>query len=204
MLITTKSYVTVGAVCFMLSTTAFVACGPGPTSEEEHKSGQVSVSDLRKEGEIVTTQAQAVLLANVGKAIAKGGPQYAVQYCNLEASGIMDSMSASHEVTIGRVSNRNRNPNNAIKGQTDAVAWNYWIGKQTGQGAADTVLTDRAGKHFYYKPIRIGMETCLKCHGSRSTEISLETLNVLDSLYQGDKAVNYLMGDLRGLWKVGF
>jgi len=161
-------------------------------------------AEARAEGDQLTNSAQAVLLANVSKAMSEGGPEHAVQFCNLKAAGLTDSLSEMHGASIGRISNRNRNPDNKIVGQTDILAWNYWTGKQAGQGAPDTVIYERSGKPYYYKPIRIGMKTCLKCHGSRSTEISLATLNVLDSLYPGDKAVNYRMGDLRGLWKVGF
>ena len=166
--------------------------------------GNHSSNERGQQGASITNTAQAVLLANVSKAIAEGGPEYAVEFCNLKASGIMDSLSVTNNATIGRISNRNRNPQNAIDGQTDVLAWNYWTGKQPGQGAEDTVMTTRNGDRIYYKPIRIGMETCLKCHGSRSTEITMATLNVLDSLYPADKAVNYRMGDLRGLWKVEF
>lgn len=195
-------------VATMVVLAVFLLFRCGETSKDSEESDaaqdQIDLTELRARGEMVSTTAQAVLLASVGKAIAEGGPENAVEYCNLQASGIMDSLSEASKASIGRISNRPRNPRNKIDGQIDVLAWNYWSGKQPGEGANDTVLVARNGTPFYYKPIRIGMETCLKCHGSRSTEISIATLNVLDSLYPADVAVNYRMGDLRGLWKIGF
>ena len=40
--------------------------------------------------------------------------------------------------------------------------------------------------------------------GSRSQDIELATLEKIDELYPTDNAVNYSMGELRGLWKVEY
>ena len=56
---------------------------------------------------------------------------------------------------------------------------------------------------MYYKPIKTGMPTCLKCHGS-SAEIESKTLALINEKYPDDKAVGYSQGDLRGMWKIKF
>ena len=84
------------------------------------------------------------------------------------------------------------------------MAWKYFANNEGDAASKDTVLYDRAHKPVYYKPIRIGIETCLKCHGSRSQDIELVTLEKIDELYPTDNAVNYSMGELRGLWKIEF
>jgi hypothetical protein len=59
------------------------------------------------------------------------------------------------------------------------------------------------GNLIYYKPIRIGMPTCLKCHGNEQ-ELDQAAFQKIKTLYPEDKAINYSMGDLRGMWKISF
>ena len=68
----------------------------------------------QKKGEGITNLAQAILLGNVSKAMQQGGPEYAVEFCNLKASLIMDSLNSSNQCIISRVSDKNRNPDNKI------------------------------------------------------------------------------------------
>jgi cytochrome c553 len=56
----------------------------------------------------------------------------------------------------------------------------------------------------YYKPIRIVMPACLKCHGVPGTDIDSVTIQKLQSLYPADLATGYRLNDFRGLWKVEF
>ena len=191
---------------FVLLVCVMISCDDSQKSSSAKATSEnvKSMEQLLDEGRSATATAQALLLAEVGQQIAKGGPEQAVSYCNVRAIPLIDSLSVARGVSVSRISNRNRNPDNTIVTQEDKRAWTHWVAKQSGQGATDTVLYDRAGHPYYYKPIRIMAETCLKCHGSRSSEISLATLQTLDSLYPDDKAVNYRMGDLRGLWKVAW
>jgi hypothetical protein len=59
-------------------------------------------------------------------------------------------------------------------------------------------------KIVYYKPIRIAMPACLKCHGSAEKDIDPKTLAIIRQKYPDDLATNYKEGDLRGLWKITF
>ena len=59
-------------------------------------------------------------------------------------------------------------------------------------------------KLVYYKPIKIGMPACLKCHGSSETEINAVTFEKLNTLYPHDLATGYKLKDFRGLWKIEF
>jgi hypothetical protein len=66
----------------------------------------------------------------------------------------------------------------------------------------DTLIVS-LGKATYYKPILIGMPTCLKCHGSEK-EIDSKTLEIINDRYPNDLAKGYKMGDFRGAWKIEF
>lgn len=183
-------------------------CGQRPAGSEADRAtteeAMLSYAQYLEKGKNAADGTQGVLLANIGQAIKKGGTEHAVQFCNVNAMSIVDSLSTTSGMKIGRISTRNRNPLNKIKSQEDRMAWKYFANNEGDGASKDTVLYDRAHKPVYYKPIRIGMETCLKCHGSRSQDIELVTLEKIDELYPTDNAVNYSMGELRGLWKIEF
>jgi hypothetical protein len=143
--------------------------------------------------------AQATLLKNVGLAIQNGGPQYAVEFCNIEASGIIDSLNERYSCTISRITDKNRNLNAGLATKTDKDLWRIF-----NQGnVADTLISENEGLTFY-KPIKIGMPACLKCHGNPETDITTATKEKLQSLYPKDLATGYALGEFRGLWKIEF
>ena len=167
------------------------ACSP-KLDKETYKKYQNS-------GQEITANVQAVLLSNVGKAIQTGGTEYAVEFCNLEASSIVDSLNGVFGCNISRVSAQNRNPLNALSTVQEKLMWELFANEQL----ADTVL--QSGNDLvYYKPIRTGMPACLKCHGNPETDINAATKQKLEQLYPNDLATSYQLNDFRGLWKVEF
>ncbi len=158
-----------------------------------------SYLEYQKKGTEISQVAQSALLVNVGKAIQKGGPEYAVEFCNLQASSIVDGLNSVHNCVISRVSEKNRNPENRLKNEGEIELWNLFQNKLL----ADTLVQNKQ-KLVYYKPIRIGMPACLKCHGNPDSEISLGTMKKLQSLYPNDLAIGYKLNDFRGLWKIEF
>ncbi|NQU52049.1 MAG: DUF3365 domain-containing protein [Bacteroidetes bacterium] len=156
-------------------------------------------SEFQKKGQEISNLAQSILLANVGQAIQKGGTEYAVEFCNLNAFSIIDSLNHSNKCTISRVSNKNRNPKNALKNKQEEILWELFEGNVK----ADTIL-QTSKKLVYYKRIHIALPACLKCHGIRDADINLPTQKKLQKLYPNDLATGYDLNDFRGLWKIEF
>ncbi|WP_303923144.1 DUF3365 domain-containing protein [Draconibacterium sediminis] len=150
-------------------------------------------------GQEITANVQAVLLTNVGKAIQTGGPEYAVEFCNLEASSIVDSLNGAFGCDISRVSAKNRNPQNALRTEQEKQMWELFANEQL----ADTVLQNGSDL-VYYKQITTAMPACLKCHGNPETDINEATKTKLNDLYPNDLATGYTLNEFRGLWKVKF
>ncbi len=174
-----------------LSFLLLFACKTGIDSETYEK--------YQDRGNEITGQAQAVLLSNVGRAIQKGGPEYAVEFCNIEASGLVDSLNQVYNCTISRVSEKNRNPENALKTKEDQNIWRIFAG----DALVDTVVM--ANRNLvYYKRINTAMPACLKCHGSPENDLNAATREKLQKLYPADLATGYQLNDFRGLWKVEF
>lgn len=157
---------------------------------------ETEIASLSKLGDSIATEVQNTLLKNVSNAIEKGGTDYAVEYCNLKALPLTDSISQKHQVKIQRLSNKNRNPNNAIETAIDQKAWKHIQSQKS-----STILQDHQGKVYYYKPIVAAMPTCIKCHGT-TEDISENTQKIIAQQYPNDKATGYKTGDLRGMWKI--
>lgn len=152
----------------------------------------------QKKGNEISNQSQAMLLTNVTSAIRKGGTEYAVEFCNLKASALVDSLNQVFSCKISRVSEKNRNPENALNAK-ESKLWEIF---QTGN-KVDTLLNVN-NKITYYKRINTAMPACLKCHGSVDEDISKATLDRLQTLYPEDLATGYKLNEFRGLWKVEF
>ncbi|MDF7818537.1 DUF3365 domain-containing protein [Runella sp. MFBS21] len=153
--------------------------------------------NYRHLGDSLSLKAQQTLLSNLLGAIEKGGTAYAVDFCHENASPLTNSVSS--QAKIQRVSARNRNPDNATtifdKKILDVFEGNAPL--------KDTLVAIPKG-YVYYKPIRIGMSTCLQCHGQPKKDIEAATAKTIQKKYRFDKATGYQMGQLRGAWKLTF
>ena len=156
-------------------------------------------SNYQEKGNQISNVAQATLLVNVGKAIQEGGPEYAVEFCNLKASSIIDSLNRANNCNISRVSEKNRNPGNMLKTPSEKELWKIF---QT-SNKQDTLLQNNK-KLVYYKRINMALPACLKCHGSTESDINPATKTKLQDLYPNDLATGYQLNDFRGLWKIEF
>lgn len=154
------------------------------------------ISALKRQADSIATVSQMILLQNVAGAIQKGGIDYAIEFCNIQAMPLTDSIADHLKVYIQRLSDKNRNPDNAIQTQMDSIAWEKMKSEKT-----DFTKQDKNGEVYYYKPILIAMPTCIKCHGGKN-DISESTQRIINQKYPNDKAVGYQMGDLRGMWKI--
>ncbi len=154
--------------------------------------------NYRKLGDSLSLQAQQALISNLLGAVEKGGAAYAVDFCNENAAPLTRALSQKHQVEIQRISAKNRNPANA------ASLFDKKILDLFEAGTLKDTLVRFAKGYVYYKPIKIGMPTCLQCHGKPKQDIDAAALKTIQRKYRFDKATGYAMGDLRGAWKLTF
>lgn len=159
-------------------------------------------SELYEVGSAISSEVQSALLSEVGGAMKKGGTEYAVGFCNMKVVGIVDSFNRKYNCQISRVSERNRNPENNLKTETEKAIWRYYLLEKP-EEANDTIVFDN-GNPVFLSPIRISNPVCLNCHGMPDDQIDGLTLSKIDSLYPNDLARYYQLGDLRGMWKIVF
>lgn len=181
----------------ILLTVAFIsACSPSETSEETVEITEYTIN-YRHIGDSISLIAQQTLLMNVANGLQTNGAPETIDFCHIYASPLLDSLSKTHGVHISRISDRNRNPNNAASKDEQMILSHF------AKGANDTVV-ENGNRHIYYKAIRIGMPGCLLCHGVPEQDIDLPTLDKIKKHYPNDRATGYHSGELRGAWKLEF
>lgn len=166
--------------------------------DEPDKSQLTSDPDKRQLGDSLTLVVQQALLAEVQYQIKNGGTEGAISYCNEMALHITDSLAKNNDVSIRRISSKNRNPMNGPITSEELL-----LIEMEKLNRYDTLIQD-SEQTTYYKAIHLAMPTCLKCHGIPMNDINETTLAIIDSLYPNDLARNYAHGDFRGVWKVQF
>ena len=172
-------------------------------SKQKEKISSEVYSEYAQKGNEISGKAQGVLLANVSSAMQKGGPEYAIEFCNLQASSLIDSLSKANNCTISRVSVKNRNPGNNLKNKKERQLWDHYAEKLKSGNVSDTLLRSEDAL-VYYKPIKTAMPACLKCHGAPGEDIQTATFQKIEELYPNDKATGYNLNEFRGMWKIAF
>ncbi len=173
------------------------ACNSNNTNTTSvEKSTSKTEAELLADGDSIATTAQRNLFMQVSSAIQKGGTDYAITYCNENAMQLTDSVAQKYHTNIQRLSDKNRNPKNAMVLEEDKVAW-----EKIKQLKTHFIQVYNKGETYYYKPIAMAMPTCLKCHGTQK-DIPLSTQQLIRTNYPNDKATNYTLGELRGMWKI--
>ena len=148
----------------------------------------------------VIFEVQTVLISNLSNLIETKGIEEAAFFCANKAQFLTDSMSRQLGVAVKRISDRHRNPLNATGVYELEVMEEFKQSKAS--GSMSLYQVDYTNKN-YYKPIVLGMPLCLKCHGN-STDRDESAYEVIRSKYPEDLAIDYSLGDLRGMWVVNF
>lgn len=190
---------TANSCLLILFVSVIISCN----SNQKEKISPEVYSEYTQMGNYISGKAQGVLLANVSSAMQKGGPEYAIEFCNLQASSLIDSLSDANSCAISRVSAKNRNPGNALKNKKEKQLWNHYAEKLKSGNASDTLLRIEDAL-VYYKPIKTAMPACLNCHGVPGEHIQTATFQKIQELYPNDKATGYDLNEFRGMWKIAF
>lgn len=191
----------------ILATTilAISSCGekkaPPPKKNVQYVSGADEVTYIKLGNEIADS-VQALLKQNLVKAMQEGGPVAAVEFCNTKALPLTNTYSEKYFTDVKRVSDKNRNQKNAASEKELAIMEDFRNTLKEGKPLSPKVTIDAEGKKHYYAPIYMG-GVCLTCHGNPKN-MQPELISTLDSLYPKDKARDYVVDELRGLWSIKF
>jgi hypothetical protein len=125
-----------------------------------------------------------------------------VSVCSDTAHLLTNNFGIQKGVYIRRVSFKNRNGNNYPDDFEKKVLSKFELLYQNKELNSETehaeIVQEGEFKYLrYLKPILVQAE-CLNCHGS-GNDIMPEVKQLIAQEYPNDKAVGYLIGDLRGV-----
>jgi len=152
-------------------------------------------------GRMITAMSLKALSGEVMQAINEGGVQHAVDYCNVHASPLIDSLSVKYEAKISRVSDKYRNPANK-PGELDLTVIEAYREQLAAGNELQPHLEVTADEIIFYSPILILNPVCLNCHGEAGSTSQQENIDFIKSKYPEDLATGFKLGDLRGVWKI--
>lgn len=151
-------------------------------------------------GQEIAMETKGVLGKNLKNAIKTRGTENAVEFCSTQAISLTDSMVLVLNAKIKRVSDLNRNPNNAA----NESELNYILAAKRTLANGEEIqpsIQIIAGKQVGYYPI-LTNDMCLQCHGNQNSDISISTAERIKQLYPNDKAIGYGANELRGIWVI--
>ncbi|MDO4728216.1 MAG: DUF3365 domain-containing protein [Bacteroidota bacterium] len=160
-------------------------------------------NEYLKIGDSISLETQKILLSNVSRQIQQNGVIAALDFCNTHALSLTNTLTTKG-IQVQRLTDKNRNPNNLIHDDLDRKAWEQLKNNFSSDNTSETLVLEDEDKVYYYKSIPLGMPACLNCHGSKQNEISAEVQEVLRIKYPDDRATDYKLGELRGMWKLTF
>ncbi len=158
---------------------------------------QTEQNTTLSKGKEIAENTFKVLGVNLKKAMAEGGVENAINYCNANASFLMDSLGDYYYADIRRTSNKLRNPKNSPTKAEQIVLSKYVGGDE--QGPIANVLPN--GNKVFYAPIKM-KPLCVTCHGTVGKTVTEKDYATILKHYPNDKAVDYREADFRGMWSI--
>lgn len=155
------------------------------------------------EGQKIAKATFQTLSSNLQNAMQEGGVEHALEFCNVEAMPLTDSLSSYHDVSIRRASHKPRNPYNMADSLEADVIKKYLEDLDSGNDLKPVTYADE-NRITFHAPITITNSLCLNCHGKANEDITEGDLATIQELYPEDQATEFSMGDLRGVWTVRF
>lgn len=152
-------------------------------------------------GKQIAAATFTALSQQLQKAVKEGGIPNAIQYCNLAAYPITDSLSQVHQAVIRRTSLKNRNPKNKATELEQIILEDFAKKAADGKALKPVVKPLDGQKVAFYAPIKLN-EFCLNCHGKLGETLTDENYQLIKKHYTEDKAIGYVNGEFRGMWSI--
>jgi mono/diheme cytochrome c family protein len=174
-------------------------------ADTETALSQAQLEQYRQQGRTIAKTSFDTLSYNLMRAMKAGGPLNALQFCNVEAYPLTDSLSAQFNAHIRRTSIQYRNPENRPDAQEQELLSTFAGWKEQGRdlSQADTLVMLDDGQVLFAKPILLQPQ-CQACHGVPGEALTKELQANIKELYPEDRAIGFRPGDLRGMWAIRF
>jgi hypothetical protein len=158
---------------------------------------------LTTQGKQISIKAKQAIKSALQNAIKEGGLGYALEYCNVNAMPIVDSVSMNEHVQIRRLAKKYRNPLNETDANESNIYKSYVIKWLNGEFMYPMVIPGKNNHPVYFDPMQVE-SLCLNCHGKVGEQINPDLAKKIAELYPNDKAIDFEVGELRGMWSITF
>jgi hypothetical protein len=180
-----------------LITTVFIALIVFSCSENQ-TGNKTPNPELKARGAEITAAIGKTLVSTVQKHMTEGGVEQAIEFCQLYALPITDSLAQLHGVEIKRTALKTRNSIN----QPDSLE-RAFLNSFLTSGNYESQLISTENGTAYFEPI-ILKGFCQTCHGTPRVDMTLETDAIIKLYYPLDEATGFAEGDFRGMWALYF
>ena len=181
-----------------------IGCGHQSDNQQaENNRVPIDTSAVIAEGREISKAAFNTLSSNLKQAMKKGGVDYALEFCNVEAMPLTDSLSSRYGLALRRASHQPRNPVNRADSLEMKTIETYLRQIEENRDL-QPVTYAREKTITYHAPIQITNQLCLSCHGEPGTDITISDFETIQKLYPSDEATDFDIGELRGIWSIEF
>lgn len=157
---------------------------------------------LMVKGAEIVGRAQLELSTALQAQIRDSGVIHAINYCSEHAAGITAGVSKETGHAIYRRSLKFRNPGNKPSSIEKNALKVFEYAREHEEPLHPLLQWNEADNSFlYFSPIVV-QPLCLNCHGTKDNGLAEETFEHIIRIYPKDKAFNYYVGDVRGMWVV--
>ncbi len=179
-----------------------LGCGSSEKSDSEKFVKKMVISEhpeilslLQRSSEAKIANFMYDLKWELVQSMQSGGPINAIDVCSESAPEIA-MKNAATGWDISRVTDKSRNPNNLA----DSLELTILDRFQKMDSLPNSIYIWKDSTYYHFKPIIIG-EVCLNCHGSKD-QLTDGLAEKLFEMYPEDKALDYKVGDFRGMFVV--
>jgi len=176
------------------------------TTEESSTTGSLTIEEKEKymsRGKEIAQGSFQALSSALQGAMSSGGVEKAMNYCNISAMPLTDSLSDVYNARVKRTALKYRNPQNKPTEAEEKMLNAYMTQAAENQEMSPEVKLLDENHIAFYAPIKT-MGLCLTCHGTVGESLTEENYETIKALYPEDQAVGFEMGDLRGMWSITF
>lgn len=137
---------------------------------------------------------QANLQAELSAAMKQVGPVGAIGVCQSVAPAIAADLSSKGDLAVSRIARRNRNPDNAVPTELDAL-YQKLEREPLRDGKPHVVSATIGEREVFMRALPMKDQPCSQCHG---TSIAPDVKAAIAASYPDDRATGFAAGDLRG------
>lgn len=146
--------------------------------------------------------AKGALGKNLMKTLQVKGTVGALEFFNVKALPLTDSIAQLKNAMIKRVSDKPRNQGNLANAEELGYI-SYFKGIIAAGTEPKPIVKEAEDTVKFYFPITTNA-MCLQCHGAPNEEVQPATMAKLQDIYPSDKALSYNTNEVRGIWAISF